>query len=216
VAPITAKENRGFPKVTEPPGGRREALLDVAAEMVSTGDIDGVSMESVAARAGVSRALVYKHFANRHELLAALYERESTILHAELSAAVQRSGDLEAMLRALIEGALAAQASRGATFATLGSQGGRTAVQRERQRRRDARTLRYFTGQAMRELGLHEAAATAGMTLALGTIATVLDRWRRERTPEHAQRLADTYVAMVIGGLRALRTGEANGPDRAV
>ena len=201
--------------MTEPPGGRREALLDVAAEMVSTGDIDAVSMESVAAQAGVSRALVYKHFANRHELLAALYERESTILHAELSAAVQRGGNLEAMLRALIEGALAGQAARGATFAALGSQGGRTAAQRDRQRRRDARTLRYFTEQAVKELGLDEASAAAGMTLALGTIATVLDRWRRDRTLEHAQRLADTYVTMVMGGLRALGTGGTKEPDRA-
>ncbi len=34
-------------------------------------------MEAVAERAGVSRPLVYKHFANRGELLASLYQRES-------------------------------------------------------------------------------------------------------------------------------------------
>jgi AcrR family transcriptional regulator len=33
-------------------------------------------MEAAANRTGVSRALVYKHFANRQELLASLYERE--------------------------------------------------------------------------------------------------------------------------------------------
>src|SRR5438046_1775983 len=103
---------------------RRQALLDVAAGMVAAGDVDEGSMEAVADIAGVSRALVYKHFANRRELLSALYERESARLHAELTAEVQAAADLAGMLRALIRGALAAQASRGATFAALGHSGG--------------------------------------------------------------------------------------------
>src|SRR5205814_8380526 len=127
---------------------RREALLDVVAGMVAAGDVDEVSMESVADMAGVSRALVYKHFANRRELLSALYERESARLHDELTTAVQAAHDVAGMLRSLVRGALAAQAARGATFAALGQSGGRSAAQRDVQRRRDGRTLRYFTERA--------------------------------------------------------------------
>ena len=76
-------------------------------------------METVAARAAVSRALVYKHFAHRRELLGALYERESSLLHRQLSAAVLQCDRLEDMLRALVEGALAAQATRSVTFVAL-------------------------------------------------------------------------------------------------
>src|SRR6266702_5092354 len=98
---------------------RRDLLLDAAAELVAAGDVEAVSMEAVAERAGVSRPLVYKHFANRDDLLAAVYQRESTLLHAELTADVSAAESLEETFRALIHGALRAQASRGATFAAL-------------------------------------------------------------------------------------------------
>lgn len=178
--------------------------MDVARGMVATGAVEAVTMESVATAAGVSRALVYKHFANRHELLAALYERESALLHAELSVAVGKCRNLEEMFRALVEGSLAAQASRGATFAGLASQGGRPAGQRGVQRHRDARTVRFFTRQAVTELGLEESAAAAGVRIALGSLWVVLDEWRRRRTGDQAEALVEAYVAMAMGGLRAL------------
>ncbi len=64
-------------------------------------------MEAVAERAGVSRPLVYKHFANRGELLAAVYLREATLLHRELAAEVGAAETVEGMFRTLIRGASA-------------------------------------------------------------------------------------------------------------
>ncbi len=183
---------------------RREALLDAASRLVEGGPIDEVTMESVAVAAGVSRPLVYKHFANRHELLRALYERESAMLHRELSIAVGRCERLEDMFRALVEGALRAQASRGATFVALAAGGGRPRGQRGVQQRRDARTVRHFADRAVAELGIEEASAVTGVRIALGSIPVVLDQWRRRRTAEHAGQLADAYVRMVMGGLRSL------------
>jgi len=69
---------------------RRDVLIDAAAELVAEGDIEAVSMEAVAERAGVSRPLVYKHFANRNELLAAVYQRESALLHADSAVRIAR------------------------------------------------------------------------------------------------------------------------------
>src|SRR5262245_5183989 len=68
---------------------RHDALVSAAATLVAEHDVEAVSMEAVAARVGVSRALVYKHFANRHELLAAVYRREATALDAEIVDAVR-------------------------------------------------------------------------------------------------------------------------------
>jgi AcrR family transcriptional regulator len=190
------------------PLSRRDSLLDAAAAMVAAGDVGGVTMESVAAAGGVSRALVYKHFANRHELLAALYERESRLLHEELTKAVSAAEGLEHKFRALIEGALAAQSSRGATFAALSDQAGRRHSQRTLQRRRDNMTVRYFATLAVAELGMDEHDATIGVRLVLGAIAVVLQQWRHRRTTEHAVELADAYVAVAMGGLRTLATFE--------
>jgi AcrR family transcriptional regulator len=64
---------------------RRNAqrILDATAELLATDP--GVSLEQVAARAGVSRATLYHHFAGRDALLDALTERSI----AEVTAAVQ-------------------------------------------------------------------------------------------------------------------------------
>jgi AcrR family transcriptional regulator len=187
---------------------RRELLLDAAAQVLAGGHADGVTMETVAARAGVSRALVYKHFAHRQELLGALYERESSLLHRQLSAAVQECGQLEDMLRALVEGALAAQATRSATFVALAAEGARPAGQRVRQRRRDGRTLRYFTDQAVRELGIDHDLAEPAMRMALAGIASVLESWRLRATGDNARSLSEMYVSMVMGGLQVLASNQ--------
>ena len=183
---------------------RRDSLLDAAANMVASGNVETVSMETVAQAAGVSRALVYKHFANRHDLISSLYERESAHLDAELAAEVRATSDLAGMLRALVRGAIAAQASRGATLAALSSGGGRTSTQRDVQRQRDGRTLRHFTNQAAAEFNVDELNARAGVALVLGSIPTVLARWRLRPTPENAAHLEDAFVTMAIGGMKEM------------
>jgi len=181
---------------------RRDALLDAAVELVVTGDADAVSMEAVAERAGVSRPLVYKHFANRGELLAAVYQREATLLHRELAAEVGAAATVEGMFRTLIRGALQAAAERGHVFSALRSAGGRSHELRREQRGRDVETIRAFAGRAMRELGLDRRRATATTATLLAAIDPVLTQWRLRPTADQAQLLEEIYVGMVRGALR--------------
>lgn len=171
-------------------------------------------MDAVAERAGVSRPLVYKHFANRSELLAAVYQRESALLHAELSAAVTSADTVEDMFRALIRGALRAEAERGAAFAALRAAGLRTRERRQEQRRRDRTTLRYFAAMAVRDFGLEEQRAKLGVAILLGAIEAVLAQWRRRPNREQAQLLEETYVVLVAGGLGQLAFGSSKATFR--
>jgi AcrR family transcriptional regulator len=193
---------------------RRGALLDAALALIAVGDLEALSMDAVAERAGVSRPLVYKHFANRSELLAAVYQRESVLLHTELAAAVTAADSVAEMFRALIRGALRAEADRGAAFAALRAGGLRTRERRQEQRRRDRTTLRYFAANALRDFGLDEPRARIGVAILLGAIETVLAQWRRHPTAEQAQLLEDTYVALVVGGLGELASPSAGTPIR--
>jgi len=217
VAPSAA--NRPDPDEAQPleptrlaRASRRDALLDAAAVLVAGGDVDSVSMEAVAERAGVSRPLVYKHFSNRSELLAALYRRESGLLHSELAAEVEAAETLEEKFRALIHGALRAQASRGAALAALRSAGVRNREHREVQGRRDRTTVGYFAGRAARDLGLEGRRARAAVAVALGAIESVLAQWRLKPTPEYAALLEETYVTLVVGGLERLSRTDATEP----
>jgi AcrR family transcriptional regulator len=53
---------------------RREAILAAALDAFSEGGYHGTSLEKVAARAGVSKALIYEHFRSKRELHRALVE----------------------------------------------------------------------------------------------------------------------------------------------
>lgn len=70
------------------PEVRRELLLDAAVEVLLERGVGGVTMEGVAARAGVNKALPYRHFANADEVLAQLYIRYVRLLGQRVYAAV--------------------------------------------------------------------------------------------------------------------------------
>src|SRR5437870_5257293 len=123
---------------------RRESLLAAATDIVADGDVEALSMETVATRAGVSRPLVYKHFANRGELLAAVYRREAAALDAEIVDAVEQADGLEDVVRTMVRAIFGGDAARGSIFAVLQRAGARDASVRAEQRARDRRTVRFF------------------------------------------------------------------------
>ena len=55
---------------------RREQLLDITCRLIVERSFHDVSVEAVAQRAEVTRAAVYKHFRDRHQLLEAVIDRE--------------------------------------------------------------------------------------------------------------------------------------------
>jgi AcrR family transcriptional regulator len=67
------------------PQQRREHLLDTAAAMFAEKPYDDVLMEDIAARAGVSRALMYHYFLSKRDLYAALFKRASDRFLARVS-----------------------------------------------------------------------------------------------------------------------------------
>jgi AcrR family transcriptional regulator len=62
----------------------REALLRAAQELVDTCGIDGVTMDAVAARAGVGKGTVFRRFDSREGLMASLLNRSETVWQAEV------------------------------------------------------------------------------------------------------------------------------------
>jgi AcrR family transcriptional regulator len=55
---------------------RREQLLDVGRTLFAERGFDGTSVEEVAARAGVSKPVVYEHFGGKEGLYAVVVDRE--------------------------------------------------------------------------------------------------------------------------------------------
>jgi AcrR family transcriptional regulator len=167
--------------------------------LVATLGVREVSMETVAEHAGVSRPLVYKHFANRDELLAAAYQREAATLHAELASEVAAAGSVEGMYRALLRGSMRAAAERGQIFTALRAAGGWNRDIRREQRSRDVDTVRAFGAVAARQFGLDRKRATSVTAVLLGALDAVLAQWRVDPSERNAKLLEETYLAMVVG-----------------
>lgn len=64
---------------------RREQLLDVTTELIVERGFHGASVEAVAQRAGITRAVIYQHFGDRQALLEKVVDREMTRAQSQVS-----------------------------------------------------------------------------------------------------------------------------------
>jgi AcrR family transcriptional regulator len=183
---------------------RRAALVRAATQLLTEKGIDAVSMDAVAARAGVSRPLVYKHFANRDELLTEVYRQQAAELDATIAAAVEQAAGFEAKLRALVRAAMVAEATHGPIFGPLRRAGAHGSDFRREQLNRDRRTVRFFARLAMTEFALDKSSATAATSVLLTGIESIRAQWRSRPTAERRRFLEDLYIDLVTGGLTRL------------
>jgi AcrR family transcriptional regulator len=184
---------------------RREALLDIALELLVESGVSAITMGAVADRAEVTRALVYKHFDNADDLVIELQRREARRVDREIVAVVQATeGGFEPKLTAMVQSLVAAADKWESIFSPLGSSvAGR--VGREEQRRRDRRALDYFASLAAGDYGLDLELAERALRICFGGIDVVMTSARRTTDPAERASLAELYVALVVGGLAAQR-----------
>ncbi len=71
---------------------RREQLLDVSRALFAEKGFEGTSVEEIAARAKVSKPVVYEHFGGKEGIYAVIVDRELQQLLEALSGALQTGG----------------------------------------------------------------------------------------------------------------------------
>jgi AcrR family transcriptional regulator len=69
-----------------------KAILDAAVVEFERHGLRRVALDDVARRAGVSRTTIYRRFANKDELVAAVIERENVALFADIAAELKEAG----------------------------------------------------------------------------------------------------------------------------
>ncbi|MCF4119953.1 TetR/AcrR family transcriptional regulator [Antribacter sp. KLBMP9083] len=77
---------------------RREQLLTVSRGLFAEKGFEGTSVEEIAARAEVSKPVVYEHFGGKEGVYAVVVDREVQALTAALSAALETSGHPKVLL----------------------------------------------------------------------------------------------------------------------
>lgn len=71
---------------------RREQLLDVSRRLFAEKGFEGTSVEEIAARAQVSKPVVYEHFGGKEGMYAVVVDREIQALTQALIGALERRG----------------------------------------------------------------------------------------------------------------------------
>jgi AcrR family transcriptional regulator len=181
---------------------RREHLLDVAADLVLHGGVRTVTMEAVAASAGVSKGLGYAYFPNSGALLVALYDREMHHLQRRATEGMTAASSFEGQIRAAVGAWFDLVAERGALLGALLASASIKQALEDRGSGGQRQLEAFYGNMIMSEFGLPKDEAVAAASVFVAGIAGVLERWGARRGEREV--LEETYIRLVMGGLRAL------------
>lgn len=178
------------------------SLMEAAATIVSEQGVEALTMEGVAAEAGVNKALVYRFFANRDAVLLALWKREAKAFDVRIRAAIGDCDSLEEKLQALLDTWLDEVEAGGGALARLDAPGvGPAELDELRNERREAAVT--FLAELFRQeydVPLREA-VTAASVLGLGA-GGLAALWAHTGWPR--KKLIATYVQLCIGAIESI------------
>lgn len=83
--------------------GRRRELIAVAAELFLQHSYDAVTIEMIAARAGITGPGLYRHFQNKQALLIAVLEEPTQIVHEFAKRIGETTTEPKAAIVAMVE-----------------------------------------------------------------------------------------------------------------
>jgi AcrR family transcriptional regulator len=204
-------------------GARRAQILHVAGDMFAKDGIDATSMRRIAAKAGVTAALLYKHFADKDALLMAIGEGFFATLAEYMDRAVEGVNEpvarLKAQMRAYVTCGIENPRAYHLTFMTALPRlrrGGDMKAFRERRRRGEAIAesemtlgMKCFGRLEQAVADLVEAKATRGKDVAAlsevvwagghGLVSLVITHDDFGFTPK--ERLIDHSIDLMLHGL---------------
>lgn len=173
-------------------------------------------LDEIAAEAGVSKPVLYRHFADRSDLFAAVLDAiadDVLLPRIGLDALADAGGELTdvATIRGVVRAFVSVvddepQLYRFAlAHASVGSGGDFVAATE----RRIAFALSALVGDRLRELGLDSGGAAVWAFGVVGMVQLATRRWADERSMS-ADALVDYLTTIIHGGLVALATDAAS------
>lgn len=196
---------------------RRAELVAAAVEAVRAHGAD-TGLDEIAARAGVSKPVLYRHFADRADLFAAVLDAiADDVLMPRIVSELAGLPDLpepsvtDAATVGRVVGAFVSvvddepQLYR---FALAHASSGREGDFVATTERRIAQLLSSLLGDRLRELGADSGGAEVWAFGVVGMVQLATQRWFEQRTMS-ADALVEYLTALVTGGL----SGVLSGPD---
>ncbi|MEV0233078.1 helix-turn-helix domain-containing protein [Nonomuraea sp. NPDC050786] len=183
------------------PADRRAQLLAVGARLFAAHPYADVLMEEVAEAAGVSRALLYRHFPSKHALFAAVYQQAAEQLLAET-----RLDPADSLVEQLIQGMDVHLdyfvANRNAVLAANRDLAGDPVIQTIMTNELDAVRARLLTVLPLADESARDAVSGVLKSWLVFVRVLCVD-WLTHATCTRTQ-LRDVCIGAVLGALRPL------------
>jgi len=225
VTPVTQRKNGGnggppAPRRRMAAADRRALILESAREAFAEGGYHRTSLDQIAERAGVSKALLYEHFDSKRELHRAMLESHVNELIERLNAALADAEPGEDRLRAGLDAFFTFLEERHGASAILLRNTGDPDVLEWLARLREAVAAQIVT--LMTEEAAELIAADPDLTRAIeliaqqqiGAVQSVADWWGEHReVPKEV--LVATMMDMTWVGMDRVSAGERWRPPGA-
>jgi AcrR family transcriptional regulator len=186
-----------------PRSERREQLLDTAAALIVANGIEAVTMEGVAAAAGVSKGLGYAYFDNASTLLRALLEREVGKLNDRIREAFSRERGFEPRLRAVIHAWFDHVEEHGILMGALLQATRNDGPHVEARNAYNRFNEKWWADLAERELGVPNGRGQIATAIILSGLQGVVQRWTQ--CGDSRDELEEVFIRVAMGGLQNLK-----------
>lgn len=184
---------------------RREQLISIARELFAEKGFDGTSVEEIAARANVSKPVVYEHFGGKEGIYAVVVDREIQNLTNSLTHALNVGGHpkliVERMALALL------------TYIEDNEEGFRVLVRDSPMTQNTgsfssligdvATKVEHLLADQFKKRGLNPKTAPIYSQMLVGMVALTGQHWVDERSPKKSE-VAAHLVNLAWNGLSGL------------
>ena len=181
------------------PEDRRNQILDCARQVILEHGLSTLTMERLAAQAGVSLPLIYKYFDTRLQLLQTLLIREYKAFRKSFLAAKTTPGSYRDALRGYVDVNFR-QFSDGDILGILLGQADVRKVVDDRARSRSAP---FFIKELANEFAIPPRLAEKIVVMASGASIAAAEHYNRIGGDRDAQ--IDQTVTFILGGIEVLR-----------
>jgi AcrR family transcriptional regulator len=202
------------------PERRRPLVLDAALEIFAEGGFSDASMQAIADRAGVSKAVLYDCFpGGKQEIYYALLERSEHTFMEHMVQVLERTQrlsideSLRQGLRAFLDYAEIHPHSFRVIFGDAGTRDPEVALRSERAREKIVALMRDRTHEVIRAAGLTPTATTDVYPRAIVAVGEDLARWILREPGVAREELVDALVNWFMRGFSQLVPNEPTRPE---
>jgi AcrR family transcriptional regulator len=192
---------------------RRRHLLEVAGRIIGESGVAALNMERLAAEAGVSKALPYRHFQNTGEVLVSLLEEEWVWTDNEIAQRLAAATTFEEKVLAGLQPYLDAVVARGPAFPILMVERSPIEPLATLQRQRTRDIVAFWTDVNAASFGIDRRTAAIAAGIVLGAFEGAFRMmWigRAER-----DRVEELFMVMVRALIRDFPPSRDNSSRRA-